>query len=215
MRILLVDDHALFLEGLHLTLRQFDSVESIEEAADCNEALEKLAGGEFDIVLLDFKLPDLSGLEALAAIREARPDIPVAILSGEDTPGIVRECIDAGAMGFATKSERSEILFLALQIILAGGVYLPARALEEPADTQSSRLGEQGVLDAFESLTPQPRKVLRLVIQGLPNKLIARTLDISEATVKVHVSKLFEAFGVRNRTELVYKIGKAGITLPD
>lgn len=215
MKILLVDDHALFREGLRLLLGQIDTVEDVDEAADCREALERLPASDVDIVLLDFKLPDRSGLDALGAVREARPDVPVVILSGEDAPGIVRAAIEAGAMGFVPKSARSEILISALQLILAGGVYLPPTVLGEASTQNAAPAASPAGRGTLDGLSPRQMDVLKSVIAGKPNKIVARELDITEHTVKAHLSAVFRALGVHNRTEAVYAAARLGISLPN
>jgi DNA-binding NarL/FixJ family response regulator len=215
MDVLVVDDHALFREGLKFLLRELDAELALDEAGDCTSALERAAQRRYDLVLLDLHLPGLKGMDALAALREAIPATPMVVLSGEDNPAVVRAAIEAGAMGFIPKSSTREVLIQALRLVFAGGVYLPPAVLDAPAaanlpapgaasDSPAARLG----------LTPRQMDVLRCVIQGKPNKSIARELDISEGTVKAHLSSVMQALGARNRTEAVYAAAKLGLRLP-
>ena len=214
MNVLLVDDHALFREGLKFLLRELDSSLVVDEAGDCAAALERASARGYDLVLLDLNLPGLRGMDALAALRNAVPGAPTVVLSGEDNPQLVREAIKAGAMGFIPKSSTREVLIQALRLVFAGGVYLPPAALDThtvaaplPApggESPAARLG----------LTPRQMDVLRCVIQGKPNKSIARELDISEGTVKAHLSAVMQSLGARNRTEAVYAAAKLGLRLP-
>jgi DNA-binding NarL/FixJ family response regulator len=200
VRLLIVDDHGLFREGLKFLLRDLDRELESDEVGTCALALQSAARCQYDLVLLDLKLPGQSGLDALAALREANPTVPVVVLSGEDDPRTIRGAIERGAMGFIPKSSSRELLIQALRLVLANGVYLPPIAL----DAVDARI---------PGLTPRQTDVLRFVIQGLPNKLIARELGISDWTVKQHVSAVLRCLGAENRTEAVYAAAKLGLRL--
>ncbi|HWI97369.1 MAG TPA: response regulator transcription factor [Burkholderiales bacterium] len=216
MNILLIDDHALFREGLKFLLRSLDAALEVDEASDCTRALEHAAKRAYDLVLLDLKMPGVAGLDALAALRDAIPEAPLVVLSGEDNPGVVRAAIEHGAMGFIPKSSTPEILIQALRLVLARGVYLPpavldgARAAAAP-EAVSQEAASPGA--AMPGLTPRQMDVLRCVIQGKPNKLIARELEVSEHTVKAHLSSVMRVLDARNRTEAVYAAAKMGLRL--
>jgi DNA-binding NarL/FixJ family response regulator len=205
VKILLVDDHTLFRAGLRALLATLQPDAIIDEAAG-------LGAGRFDVVLLDFRLPDRSGLVALAAVRAASPRTPVVILSGEDAPKIVRSVIKAGAVGFVPKSSPKEILRPALELILAGGVYLPPMVLADDGDATALEpeplRSAEGVLDA---LTERQREVLRSLLQGKANKVIARDLGIAPSTVKLHLAPVFSVLGARNRTEAMYAAARLGL----
>lgn len=215
MKVLVIDDHALFREGLKFLLRELDASLVIDEAGDCAGALERAAAGSYELVLLDLNLPGLHGLDALAALRDAVPSAPTVVLSGEDDPELVRSAIRAGAMGFIPKSSTREVLIQALRLVFAGGVYLPPTALDTHTAATPAAAYETGADSAARlGLTPRQMDVLRCVIQGKPNKSIARELDISEGTVKAHLSAVMQALGARNRTEAVYAAAKMGLRLP-
>lgn len=216
MNILLVDDHALFRGGLKFLLQQLDTGLVLDEAGNCAQALELAAARRYDLVLLDLNMPGLSRLDALAALREAVPDAPVVVLSGETDPRVVRAAIERGAMGFIPKSATPEVLIEALRLVLARGVYLPLAVLEATTAVEADVAAEpaSGAEAAGQpGLTPRQKEVLRYVIQGKPNKVIARELNLSEATVKVHLSSVLRAFGVHNRTEAVYAAAKMRLRL--
>lgn len=213
MKVLLVDDHALFREGLKFLLRELDASVAIDEAGDCTGALERASASAYDLVLLDLNLPGLRGMDALAALRNAVPGAPTVVLSGEDSPEIVRNAIKSGAMGFIPKSSTREVLIQALRLVFAGGVYLPPAALDTHAATTPLQAVAGDSSAARLGLTPRQMDVLRCVIQGKPNKSIARELDISEGTVKAHLSAVMQALGARNRTEAVYAAAKLGLRL--
>lgn len=215
MHILLVDDHALFRGGLKSLLQELGAGLVLDEAGNCSQALERVAGRRYDLILLDLNMPGLNRLDALAALREAAPDAPVVVLSGETDSDLVRATIERGAMGFIPKSATPAVLIEALRLVLAHGVYLPLEVLETmnaapPAPKASEPAAEA---TAVPGLTQRQVEVLRYVIQGKPNKVIARELDIAESTVKVHLSSVLRAFGVRNRTEAVYAAAKMGLRL--
>jgi DNA-binding NarL/FixJ family response regulator len=216
MNILLIDDHALFREGLKFLLRSLDAALEVDEAGDCAKALEHAAARSYDLVLLDLKMPGVAGLEALVALREAIPAAPLVVLSGEDNPGVVRAAIERGAMGFIPKSSTPEVLIHALRLVLAHGVYLPPAVLDAagPPSTATSAASQATAgRTTLPGLTPRQMDVLRCVIQGKPNKIIARELDVSEGTVKAHLSSVLHALGTRNRTEAVYAAAKLGLRL--
>jgi DNA-binding NarL/FixJ family response regulator len=215
MNVLLIDDHALFREGLKFLLRSLDAALEVDEASDCAKALEHAATRSYDLVLLDLKMPGVAGLEALAALREAVPGAPLVVLSGEDNPGVVRAAIERGAMGFIPKSSTPEVLIQALRLVLARGVYLPPAVLDAagPASAPVSAASQATAGQTLPGLTPRQMDVLRCVIQGKPNKIIARELEVSEGTVKAHLSSVLHALGTRNRTEAVYAAAKLGLRL--
>jgi DNA-binding NarL/FixJ family response regulator len=213
VNLLIIDDHALFREGLKFILRGLDEHLAIDEAGSVAAALERQDPSPFDLILLDLNLPGVGNLEALATIRAAFPETPVVVLSGEDDPRMIRATIEHGAMGFVPKSSTPEILIQALRLILAHGVYLPVAALDSeesaPGDADAPRDPDA----LLRSMSPRQIEVLHCVIQGQPNKLIARNLALSESTVKAHLSAVFRSLGARNRTEAVYAAAKLGLRL--
>ena len=214
MNILLVDDHPLLRGGMRFLLRSLDAGLEMDEASNCTQALELVAGRSYDLVLLDLKMPGLNGLDALAALREAAPGMPLVVLSGESDPGVVRAAIEGGAMGFIPKSSTPEVLIQALRLVLAHGVYLPPLVLDAAyAALSSAPVLPRTATTVLPGLTPRQMEVLRCVIRGEPNKVIARELDLSEGTVKAHLSAVFQALGAHSRTEAVYAAAKLGLRL--
>lgn len=213
MHVLLVDDHALFREGLKFILRGLDEHLLIDEAGSVDAAVAMQEVLPFDLILLDLNLPGVGDLEALASVRAAFPQAPIVVLSGEDDPRMIRATIEQGAMGFVPKSSTPEILIQALRLILAHGVYLPLSALdsEEPLTDVVEPAGNADTI--LRNLSPRQVEVLRCVIRGDSNKLIARKLSLSESTVKQHLSAVLRTVGARNRTEAVYAAAKLGLRL--
>ena len=216
MKVLLVDDHPLLRGGMRYLLRSLDADLEMDEASNCSQALELLADRSFDLVLLDLNMPGLNGLDALAAVRDAAPGVPLVVLSGESDPGIVRAAIEGGAMGFIPKSSPTEVLIPALRLVLAHGVYLPPLVLEAAyAARPPAPALSRSATTVLPGLTPRQMDVLHYVIRGKPNKTIARELDLSEGTVKAHLSAVFQTLGVHSRTEAVYAAANLGLRLAD
>lgn len=214
MNILLVDDHPLLRGGMRFLLRSLDAGLEMDEASNCAQALERLAGRSYDLVLLDLNMPGVKGLDALDALRDAVPGTPLVVLSGEEDPRVVRAAIERGAMGFIPKSSTPEVLVQALRLVLAHGVYLPPAVLDAEYATPvpaSPRVASGAM--PLPGLTPRQMEVLRCVIRGEPNKVIARELDLAEGTVKAHVTAVLRGLGARNRTEAVYAAAKLGLRL--
>lgn len=214
MNILLVDDHPLFRSGLTYLLRTLDEHLEIEEAGDCAEAVARATEGSFDLVLLDLKMPGTDGLEALAALRNAFPSSLLVVLSGEDDPRTVRNAIESGAMGYIPKSSTPEVMVQALKLVLANGTYLPPRVLAAASSKNDDRVTISSSANSkIEGLSPRQMDVFRCVVRGKSNKVIARELNISEGTVKAHLSSVMRALGASNRTEAVYAAAKLGVRL--
>jgi DNA-binding NarL/FixJ family response regulator len=218
MKILLVDDHALFREGVRVLLERLGDQLEVLEAGDCAAAFQIAEEHDgLDLVLLDLALPDMPGFEALSVMRERYPSVPVVVLSGsEDRPSVI-EAINRGAMGYIPKSSNSTLLMSALRLVLAKGVYVPPSALMNPVipvpqASASSALQRKSKTLRGLGLTDRQIEVLGLVVQGLSNKLIARKLVLSEATVKSHVGAALRALRVSNRTQAVLAVGQLGYT---
>lgn len=207
MHVLLIDDHAMFRQGVKFLLTDLNEQLNFFEAGSCDQALTILAEQHINLILLDLNMPGTEGLNALQSITSAAQGAPVAVLSGEDSPQIIRAAIDAGASGFVPKSSSSAILLAALQLILAGGIYLPRNVLgAHQPDKEVHGTERANIL-----LSDRQTAVLLRAIQGQPNKVIALDLGIAEGTVKTHLSAAFKVLGVNNRTEAVFAAAKYGL----
>ncbi len=219
MKILLVDDHELFREGVKLLLANLAERCEFAEAADLAQALQLVAAQTFDIVLLDLRMPGASGFAALRALRGSAEAASIVVLSGEDDPTLIRRVIDEGAAGFIPKASSHAVMMAALQMILSGQTYLPAHVLSlveadvEPGTVALAGVDTPPVPAGLSSLTERQLTTLRLAMQGKANKIIARDMDITEATVKAHLAAAFRALGVRNRTEAVFVAARAGLQI--
>ncbi len=220
MKILIADDHDLFREGLRFVLQQLDASMQIIEAANFPEALEKSRQeANLHVVLLDLAMPGMTWQEGLVALREHLLGVPVVILSASEEQPLVMQAVKLGASGFIPKSSNSKLMLGALRLVLSGGVYLPPALLESSIAQKSSSVpggnGDINIRDAPQVLlTSRQREVLTLVGEGKSNKEIARLLDLSEGTVKLHVTAILKALKVNNRTRAVVAASQLGLTAP-
>jgi DNA-binding NarL/FixJ family response regulator len=192
MKILIADDHALFREGIAFILRADDETISIVETSNFDEALAALdASPDIELVLIDLYMPGRNGFEALQDLTRLHPTLPVVVLSGSNNQQDMHRAIRLGAMGYICKESGGKILLNALQVILAGEVYLPSQLLRSGGDATKLTHRQIDVLEAME--------------EGLSNKLIASRLSISEPTVKMHITAIFRELKVTNRTQAVIK----------
>jgi DNA-binding NarL/FixJ family response regulator len=210
VRILLIDDHDLFREGLKYLLPVLDDSVQYFEAGSMNCALQLDPDIDIDLVLLDFYMPGVNGLEALDQCRERFESASLVVVSGEADPRIIRGTIERGAAGFIPKSSSREVLLSALRVVLGGGTWLPAYALQPAGQTSLAPEPHIAVDEATRQLSLRQFEVLMKAVQGKSNKTIAKELDISDHTVKAHLSVAFRILGVQNRTEAVYAAAKLG-----
>ncbi len=200
--ILSVDDHRLFSEGLRMMITQLDPKLEFLQATCCSDALALDPKG-IRTVLLDYHLPDVEEFDGLVRLREHFTDSNIVIISGEEKPQIIKQTIALGAAGFIPKSSEPEVLIAALQLVLAGGVYLPPHVL---GATEPEPPAERDTI--LKQLSDRQVRVLKGAVQGKLNKVIAAELDIAEGTVKAHLSAAFKALGVKDRTGAVFAASK-------
>lgn len=218
MRVLLIDDHELVWNGTRRLLEEvlrdtkpsreleFRAVRDVEEAC-------ALSGEKFELILLDYHLPGIDGLAALARIQALFDEAIVCMLSAESGRERIRAVLEAGAAGFLPKSYGEEEMAAALRLVLRHKAYVPAEFLfaEEIVRRPETDEVANETLVAFlrTELSNRQRQVLALALQGLPNKSIARRLQIAEGTVKVHLSMVYRALGVRNRVGALCRVLQA------
>jgi DNA-binding NarL/FixJ family response regulator len=221
MKILLVDDHVLFREGIALLLRNLIADDSLYQAGTCEEALALVAvNPSIELVLMDINLPGTSGINAISRLRAEFPLIPVVGLSSSDDKQTILDAIDAGAMGFIPKSASSAVLFAALQLVLSKGIYIPPEAFLRDRSvgtrTATHRNGDKSGASEYAKpgdlgLTPRQSDVLFLILQGKSAKAIAKDLSLSSSTVKIHTSAALRALNVTTRTQAVIAAGRLGL----
>jgi DNA-binding NarL/FixJ family response regulator len=204
-RVLAIDDHLLIREGMVSILRALHPGVIVGVADTCAAGLARGISEPWDLILLDLQLPDQSGFTALEQFRRVRPETPVVIMSALDDRATVIKCLDAGAKAFLSKSSDASKIRLALGHLLNGGIAIPQVTSFAARSSDGAAKG-----DAPWNLTERQLDVLKLVMDGLSNKLIARRLDIAESTVKIHVSAVFRELGVNSRTQALLMVAKSG-----
>ena len=201
-RVLIADDHPLVRDGLRTVISvAFDECELFEASSIAETTAIIDREGDFDLVLLDFNIPDAEGFSGLIALRDRFPALPIVIVSGELDAGLVGAAIANGAAGFIPKSLKRSAIVAAIQLILAGDVFTPEEFRLSGNDGGNGE-GDD-IRRRIESLTPQQRVVLGLVVAGKLNKQIAYDLDVSMTTVKAHVSAILAKLNVYSRTQAV------------
>ncbi|MEP7706161.1 response regulator transcription factor [Paraglaciecola sp. 25GB23A] len=193
MKILVVDDHALFCEGLCYVLEKLDNNVSILEANNFNDAVTQLNTNiDIDMVLLDLNMPDKDGFSVLDFCREHYPLISIVVLSASKKRSDMNRALEAGAMGFIPKDTTSNVMLGAIRLIMTGDIYVPqSMAMNVPDEDE----------ELANSFTPRQLEIIPMMIKGFSNKKIALEMGISEATIKMHVTAIFKRLEVNNRTE--------------
>ena len=221
MKVLLVDDHQVLRDGMRQLVAQARAADgraptSIFEVSTFAEAL-KVAdeNPDLDLVLLDLHLPDVTGFAALNDLQERHPEIPVVIMSAADDADTIQEAIELGAMGFIPKSFPSRSIVNALNLVLAGSVFVPREAISGPRKSSPPPRAPQPADPATKALalgfTPRQADVLALILAGKSNKLICRELNLAEGTVKSHVAAVFRILNVSTRVQAVVEAAKLGL----
>lgn len=204
MKVLIADDHPMVRDALSRTVRAVEPDVEILEAknyAEIEECLRVLP----DLVLLDIDMPGMDGIAGIRRLREAHPGLSMVVASGEDDPVTIRSVLAIGVAGFLPKAEQPEVLMHALRLVLSGGTFTPSQALSDFHD------GHPAQRPNASGLTPRQLDVLRLLMRGEPNKVIARELGLTEGTVKIHIAAILRALQSRNRTEAVVTARNMGI----
>ncbi|WP_454902632.1 LuxR C-terminal-related transcriptional regulator [Variovorax gossypii] len=215
MKILIADDHRLVIEAVKAKLSELEPGIEFVLAMSVDELLAG-ASDDLDLALIDLNMPGADGQAHIDEIRQRHPALPVMVLSGYEDPAIMRSALERGVLGFIPKAYSPEVMLSAVRLVLAGGVYVPPMMLTalppgivagvapQAVETPSrGGAGSQTLEHLRNVLTERQVEVLQLLSQGKPNKLIGRSLGISEGTVKIHLAAIFRALNVRNRTEAV------------
>jgi DNA-binding NarL/FixJ family response regulator len=215
MKILLADDHHLLRDGLKLLMKRLDDDHDVEivEAdyfARAFELAQSIDG--LNLIILDLSMPGMDGLKGLDRMCETCPDVPVVILSGTYDRKLVLDALQRGAQGYIPKTLGGRAMLSALQLVLSGEKFVPSIILD---DDDQSLLAGQGDADfpadnPIHHLTRRERDVLAVLVEGHPNKEIARQLGLQEVTVKVHLKGVFRKLGATNRTQAVRIAHKLG-----
>jgi DNA-binding NarL/FixJ family response regulator len=203
LRVVIVDDHRLMLDALLLTLRDAEEIELVGETHEGRKVLPLVAETRPDVVLLDFRMPDMDGLAVLDRIRKHHPDVKVIMLSGSDDPELIQEALRRGASAFILKQIDPQDLPGAIRQAVEGTVHTAiGRAEDANGGVESS------------GLTPKELDVLSRVARGLSNKEISKELWLSEQTIKFHLTNIYRKLGVGNRTEATRYAYQQGLVRP-
>ncbi len=204
-RLMIADDHPLFRGALREAVSGLFAKADITEVGtfdDVTAFLER--DSEFDLILLDLTMPGARGFSGLMYLRGQYPALPVVVVSANDDPAVIRRCMEFGASGFIPKTLGVDAMRNVIARILDGGVWTPPDVdLKSGSDAATTEL-----MSRMATLTPQQVRVLMMLSEGLLNKQIAFQLDVSEATVKAHVSAILQKLGVESRTQAVIAASK-------
>jgi DNA-binding NarL/FixJ family response regulator len=211
LKALIVDDHPLIQQALANVLLGVQPAVEVAVACDCQRALEMAGEGvEPDLVLLDLNLPGISGIPALKLWRSRFPAIPIVVLSALDDQKTILAAIAAGAAGYVPKSSSNEVMARALELVLAGGKYLPPEVLVASGARAPMTAQAPASLESL-GLTERQLAVLRLLAKGASNKSICRELGLAERTVKAHVTAIMRSLKVSSRTQAAVEAVRLGV----
>ena len=223
MKILIADDHELFLKGLELILHDYDPNLELVSAKSYTDIFNILnTQKDFNLILTDLAMPGAKWLEAIQKIHDTLPDTPIIILSAVFDKEIVQKTIEIGAAGYIPKSSSNAVIISAVNLVLSGGVYIPPELLHSTNQNEFDMLKQvenlpqnQDSNEKIKILSPRQIDVIRLISQGKSNKQIAFELGLTEGTVKLHVTAIMKLLNVYNRTGAVVEAAKLGLIHAD
>lgn len=209
-RVLVCDDHPVVRDGLRLILQKEKDFQIIAEAENAEQAVEKAAQEQPDIVLLDISMPGGNGLEAIRRLRAVAPKTKVLVLTVHDDEAYFFRALQAGADGYILKGASSRELLAALHLMNQGGVPIP-RTLTPRLLTDFQERADEDAVSSYDSLSPREQKILHSICKGRTNKQIADELFLSVRTVERHRSSIMRKAGLQNRAELVAYAVRQGL----
>ncbi|MBW8298325.1 MAG: response regulator transcription factor [Hydrogenophaga sp.] len=208
---LVIDDHPLYCDALATTMESIFNTRRIRTATSLGEALQQLRMRfSPDLIMLDLNLPDASGLSGFMKIKERTPDIPVIVISAITTEGVVQSVMAAGAAGFIPKDTGRQTFQDAMRDIWNGKTYVPP-GYTLPTRAQATDRSVETISRKIAHLSQQQTRILSLICEGMPNKLIAYEMQLAEATVKAHITALLRRLGVHNRTQAAMLVREVSI----
>jgi len=215
MKILIVDDHALFREGLVLLLEALGQPVQALQAENAEAAMRQITSHpQLDLVLLDLVMPGPGGIELLPEIKKRVPAAPVVILSADESHRTITGAIERGASGYIPKTSTAEIMRGALRLVMGGGIYVPPIVLRDETRPSVPEVPQKRPAKPEDlGITPRQVEVLAFLLAGMPTKVIAARLGVSDSTVKAHTMAIFRTLKVRNRTEAVLEASRRGFQM--
>lgn len=220
IKFLIADDHELFLQGLEFILRKEYPDAEITLADSYTGIFDVLQNRhDFDLILTDLAMPGASWREAISKMHEICPETPIIIISAVFEPEILQETYNLGVSGYVSKSFSNNLILSAINLVMAGGMYIPPEVMKMGMKSSSESVRDlikdlerpKAVNGSNHGLTPRQTEVLECLAEGLSNKQIAYKLDVSEGTVKIHITLLMRTLEVTNRTAAVRKAAQLGI----
>lgn len=196
MKLVIADDHRVVRDGIRYMLADAPGIEITGEASSGEGLIELLETEPVDVVLLDVRMPGMSGFDVLARLQEGLSQVRVIMLSMHDTAGYVRRAIELGAAGYLLKSASRDEVIAAIDAVVEGGAYVQGELMQPLVSEMSGKPGTG-------SLSPRERQVLQLVADGFENKQIVTELGLSEGTVKTYLRGIFRKLDVAGRAEAV------------
>ena len=211
VRVLIVDDHEVVREGLRSLLNRRERITVVGEAGTVDAAIQEAARLRPDVVIMDVRLPDGSGVEACREVRQENPDIKVIMLTSYADDEAVFASILAGAAGYLLKQTRGQALAEAIEAVVQGGSLLDPAVTQKVLERVRS-LGSRQPDDSLASLSEQEQKILLLIAEGKTNKEIAEEIFLSDKTVKNYVSSILSKLNLRRRAEAAAFIARKGLS---
>lgn len=206
MKILLADDHALFRDGLILNIKQQNIDAEINSSGSYREALDALKNAPYpEAIILDLDMPDMSWQQGLPLLQKTSPKSKIIIVSAIEDAAVIKQVMNKGVKGYIPKRLEPKVIMAAIKLVLEGGTYLPPQLLKNISDKKTKNKDKKSLL------TPRQKEVLQYIAQGLSNKQIAYEMQISEATVKLHINALLKALKANNRTQALVMAQKLDI----
>lgn len=226
MKILIADDHELFLKGLEFILRENLQDIELTTAQNYTEIFGLLEDKqEFDLIITDLAMPGANWLSAINKIHTTLPETPIVIISAVFDKEILQQTLDIGVAGYIPKTASNSLITSAINLVLAGGVYIPHELMYSTKSTSVSTEKQKEYLSPLKTLerlttnstdvhpkglTNRQIDIVRCIAEGLSNKQIAYKLDLTEGTVKVHITVILKILNVKNRTSAVIEAAKRG-----
>lgn len=216
MRILLADDHHLVREALASYLASKWPETFVSEASSLADALQRVSDNElFDIILLDLWMPGMNGVEGVDGMLRAAPGVPIVLVSSEKDWAVAMEAIDHGARGIITKHFKGQTMINAIDLIVSGEKFVPSAMTQRALADQDCQIRTTGRMRvSLGGLSEREYEITSLLAKGLNNKQIGNRIGITEGTVKLHLSHVFEKSGARNRADAVRLYFEAKVMAP-